>query len=84
MLAACQCDRDDLREVTREEAQVLAISHGARYRETSALTGRGVDEALEGLAAAVLARERDGWRPEEFREQPAAAASVRMRPLSGR
>ncbi len=63
---------------------MLAISHGARYRETSALTGDGVMEALAGLARSVLAAERDGWRPEDFREQPGTkTAEVRMRPLSG-
>ncbi len=59
--------------------KMLAISHGARYWETSAKTGQNVDECLEGLAVSVLAKERGGWDREEFQGGNQEVKGVRMR-----
>ena len=55
-LVGCKSDSDpSLREVTREEAHVLAIELKARYVETSAKTGEGVEKTFQMLARGIQA-----------------------------
>jgi len=50
--------RDDERATAREACEALAREYGmAAYRETSAKTGEGVQEAFEDVARAVMTRE---------------------------
>ncbi|ELR16798.1 Ras subfamily protein [Acanthamoeba castellanii str. Neff] len=54
MLVGAKCDLEKRRQVTAAEGQALALELGALWTETSSLTGSGVREAFESLAASVL------------------------------
>ena len=47
---------DEPREVTSNEAQEWATEHGMEYIETSAKTGKGIEEAFEQTAKKIHAR----------------------------
>lgn len=53
-------DRDESRQVSRQEAEQLARQHGAPYFEVSALTGDVLAPILYGVSAAI---DRKGHRP---------------------
>ncbi|TRY68353.1 hypothetical protein TCAL_04123 [Tigriopus californicus] len=63
MICACKCDRNQNRQVTREEAHIFAISHSARYWETSAKSAQNVEASFTTLANSILA-EDEGWEQE--------------------
>lgn len=66
VILGCKCDQEDTREVTREEAQVLAIKHSARYFECSAKTGHNIVDMFESTAKSIMAI-MDGWEPPVLR-----------------
>ena len=51
---ACKSDTEDKIEVSKDEAQNFAITRGAKYFETSAKTGQGVEQLFENLALAAV------------------------------
>lgn len=60
ILVGAKCDLENRRRVTAAEGQALALELGALWIETSSLTGSGVCEAFENLAACVLLGELQG------------------------
>jgi Ras-related protein Rab-21 len=55
-IAGNKCDLIKRRAVSTADAEAFALSVGARYAETSALTGAGVEEVFLGLAETLLDR----------------------------
>jgi Ras-related protein Rab-2A len=61
IVVSTKCDRDDLREVTEEEAKRFVTQHNlAGYVETSAKTDVKVEECFEATARHVVDRIRSG------------------------
>merc|ERR1711976_779496 len=56
VLCGNKVDLEDCRSVTSERAKEMAQELGLPYYETSAATGEGVDEAIDGLLTLVMAR----------------------------
>lgn len=56
VLCGNKVDLEDCRSVTSERAQEMASELGLPYYETSAATGQGVDDAIDGLLTLVMAR----------------------------
>eukprot|EP00095_Tigriopus_kingsejongensis_P009857 maker-scaffold853_size88743-snap-gene-0.14 protein:Tk09857 transcript:maker-scaffold853_size88743-snap-gene-0.14-mRNA-1 annotation:"uncharacterized protein LOC101925394" len=86
VICACKCDLEHNRQVTREEAHIFAISHGARYWETSAKSAQNVEAAFSSLTTSILA-EQEGWEPRVRTRNPTGPinrASVIVRGISKR
>jgi len=60
VLIGNKVDRVDDRDVTREEAEKLAQANKMLYFETSAKTGEQLDEAVNGIVAAIEQYVADG------------------------
>jgi len=56
VLCGNKVDLEDSRSVTSERAQEMAAELGLPYFETSAATGEGVEDAIDGLLTLVMAR----------------------------
>ena len=54
----------ELRKVSVEKGQELAIRNGARYVEVSALTGQGIDDLFQSLTKSIFSRQQQGWKPD--------------------
>jgi Ras-related protein Rab-5C len=66
---------EDKRRVTRAEAELIAAKYNIEYRETSAVTGSGVDELFEELVALYLGT-NDESQNEQVREPEATDSDV--------
>jgi len=69
MILANKCDREEKRQVSKEKGQALAVRHGVKFFETSALSGINVEEAFMTLASDIKKK------TEKKLEAPAAAKS---------
>lgn len=69
MILANKCDREEKRQVSKEKGQALAVRHGVKFFETSALSGINVEEAFMTLASDIKKK------TEKKLETPAAAKS---------
>ena len=56
VLCGNKVDLENCRSVTSEKAQEMAEELGLPYFETSAATGEGVEDAVDGLLSMVMAR----------------------------
>lgn len=68
VLVGNKTDQDKQRQVTREEGEWFARNHGMDYTETSAKSGKNVEEAFHTLAENILSmvengqiKVEDGW-----------------------
>ena len=57
VIAGNKCDREQERNISREEAQEYARSIGATHISTSAKTGKGVDELYNTIAKLVVVQD---------------------------
>lgn len=60
VLVGNKSDLDSKRQVSREEAEGFAASHGLTYIETSAKTNENVDHCFTSLAEQVMGRIQSG------------------------
>jgi len=60
ILVGNKSDLDSKREISKEEAEGFAASHGLLYIETSAKTNENVDMCFNSLAEQVLQRIESG------------------------
>ncbi|XP_064471710.1 ras-related protein Rab-8A-like isoform X2 [Ornithodoros turicata] len=50
MILGNKCDRNDIRQVSKERGEKLAIEHGIKFMETSAVSSINVEEAFRTMA----------------------------------
>ncbi|EEC16836.1 RAS-related protein, putative [Ixodes scapularis] len=50
MILGNKCDMNDLRQVSRERGEKLAVEHGIKFMETSAVSSINVEDAFYTLA----------------------------------
>ena len=65
-------DMEDMRDITREEAEKFAKENKYKYFETSAKTGEGVDDAIRDLVNQVLEKS------EQFEEEKNERKSIKI------
>ena len=65
-------DMEDMRDITREEAEKFAKENKYKYFETSAKTGEGVDDAIRDLVNQVLEKS------EQFEEERNERKSIKI------
>ena len=65
-------DKEDMRDITREEAEKFAKENKYKYFETSAKTGEGVDDAIRDLVNQVLEKS------EQFEEERNERKSIKI------
>ena len=65
-------DMEDMRDITREEAEKVAKENKYKYFETSAKTGEGVDDAIRDLVNQVLEKS------EQFEEERNERKSIKI------
>ena len=65
-------DMEDMRDITREEAEKFAKENKYKYFETSAKTGEGVDDAIRDLVIQVLEKS------EQFEEERNERKSIKI------
>ena len=65
-------DMEDMRDITREEAEKFAKENKYKYFETSAKTGEGVDDAIRDLVNQVLEKS------EQFEEERNERKSMKI------
>ena len=65
-------DKEDMRDITREEAEKFAKENKYKYFETSAKTGEGVDDAIRDLVIQVLEKS------EQFEEERNERKSIKI------
>ena len=65
-------DMEDMRDITREEAEKFAKENKYKYFETSAKTGEGVDDAIRDLVNQVLEKS------EQFGEERNERKSIKI------
>nr|ABD65445.1 Rab39 [Suberites domuncula] len=61
LLVGNKCDQEKCREVSREEGEKYARDHGMQYIETSAKTGRNVEECFHMIARKIFQMVHDGF-----------------------
>jgi len=53
MILGNKCDREEKRQVSKEKGQALAVRHGVKFFESSALSGLNVEEAFLTMAGDI-------------------------------
>eukprot|EP00116_Pleurobrachia_bachei_P010113 sb/3470375/ len=52
-ILANKCDKEDKRQISKEKGRALAVKHGVKFFETSALSASNVEEAFMTMAADI-------------------------------
>ncbi|KAI8879602.1 GTP-binding protein SAS1 [Backusella circina FSU 941] len=69
ILIGNKCDMEDKRVISTEQGQALANELGIRFKETSAKTNIGVEEAFFDLARDIKKRLIDTQQPQQTRQR---------------